>query len=197
MLGESQLGEEKSLKNTLPFANVLFLNKVLCFRKLKLYLKTTTTKTEDGEGRDRQANSRIVKYLLSSRWEKTAAGTWESRLARSHLFLITYPSKDGMPLPWEHTVAAPKTHMLKGEPYLEEFNLISYANARKLLGWYLLAQVLLSPSCYVPLQVSVMAGTPQWALPASVPRGINCRIEARCGADERDLEKHWRPDSIR
>jgi len=58
----------------------------------------------------------------------------------------------GTPLLWERRLCAPKVHRLKGDRSLcvtvsEGVLSDLHANARKLLAWYLLAQVLLSPPC--------------------------------------------------
>lgn len=87
---------------------------------------------------------------------------------------------------------APKACKLRGECSLcvivsEGAHSDLQTHVRKLLAWYLPAQVLQSPLC-LP-QVFVMAGSAQRALPASAPRGINGRIEAHSRTDKRDLEK--------
>lgn len=94
-------------------------------------------------------------------------------------------------MPCKHMVLAPKAHMLRGEWTLSvtvsEVQSDLHTNVRKLLAWYLSAQVLQSFLCLV--QVFVMAGTSWQALPTSVPSRINCRIEAHCRTDRRDVEK--------
>lgn len=105
---------------------------------------------------------------------------------------MTYPTKDRAPVGLEVFVPAAKVHMLRGEWSLcvtvsEGANFDLHIQVRKLLAWYLPAQVLQSPLCL--LQVFVKAGTAQRALPASAPSGINGRIEAHCRRDKRVLEK--------
>lgn len=120
--------------------------------------------------------------------------TIESRQARSHLLVSNYLPYQGQEplLLWNCMVPAPKAHMLRGEwsfcvTVSEGVQSDLQTNVRKSLPWYLPAQVLQSP--LLLLQVFVMAETPRQALPTSVPSGINCRMEAHCGIDKRDLEK--------